>query len=367
MSHSKRNTTRPVFTSHERSLAKANWASKSARLHRDSFLPFGSCSLCLELARDPVSCYRGDVFCRECALANMLAQKRDMKRADKARRQAELETARTRAVHDDENQRRAVRDFELTQAGFAANGTTAAAAAAAAKPDETSAAIRSDAPQITDKKRKFELDADELQRIAQQDRTRARRAIEDEKTNIPKFQASKSSLPSFWTPSLTPDATKDAKLLEASKKLKPVAVCPASASDNPHELTLPSLITINFDVQPASAPSSADTRICPSCRKTLTNASSPAMAVACGHVLCLSCIKQFVAPPPARTTTTTTTTKERQDDAPSAACFVCDTPLADVGRSPNLPTGMIALKSEGTGFSARGGNTVERTNVAFQC
>ncbi|KAJ4159252.1 uncharacterized protein LMH87_008160 [Akanthomyces muscarius] len=353
MSHSKRNTTRPVFTSHERSLAKANWASKSARLHRDSFLPFGSCSLCLELARDPVSCLRGDVFCRECALANMLAQKKDMKRADKARRQAELETARTRAAHDDEDQRRAVRDFELTQAGFA-TGT----AAAAAKSDEKSAAIKSDALQITDKKRKFELDADELQRIAQQDRTRARRAIEDEK-------ASKSSLPSFWTPSLTPDATKDAKLLEASKKPKPVAVCPASASDSPHELTLPSLITIHFDVQQADTSSSSstpDTRICPSCRKTLTNASSPAMAVACGHVLCLSCIKQFVAP-----ATRTTTAKDRQDDAPAATCFVCDTPLADVGRAPNLPTGMIALKSEGTGFSARGGNTVERTNVAFQC
>lgn len=100
-----------------------------------------------------------------------------MKRADKARRQAELETARTRAAHDDEDQRRAVRDFELTQAGFA----TGTAATATAKPDEKSAGVKNDALQITDKKRKFELDADELQRIAQQDRTRARRAIEDEK------------------------------------------------------------------------------------------------------------------------------------------------------------------------------------------
>lgn len=151
-------------------------------------------------------------------------------------------------------------------------------------------------------------------------------------------------------------------------------MCPASASDSPHELTLPSLITIHFDVQQADTSSSSssssspsDTRICPSCRKTLTNASSPAMAVACGHVLCLSCIKQFVAPPP----TGSSTAKDRKNgdgDAPAAACcFVCDTPLADVGRAPNLPTGMIALKSEGTGFSARGGNTVERTNVAFQC
>ncbi|EJP62632.1 RING finger domain-containing protein [Beauveria bassiana ARSEF 2860] len=350
MSHSKRNTTRPVFTSHERSLAKANWASKSARLHSDSFLPFGSCSLCLELARDPVSCPRGDVFCRECALANMLAQKQDMKRAEKARRQAERETIRVQAAHNDEDQRRAVRDFELTQAGLS-NG-----ARPAAKPDETSKGENNDTLRIISGKRKFELDADELERIAKEDRAKARKAIEDEK-------ASKPSLPSFWTPSLTPDATKDAKLLEASQKAKPVAVCPASASDSPHALTMSHLLTIHFDVQPEPT-KATDTRICPSCRKTLTNASSPAMAVKCGHVLCLSCIKLFMAPPSNRTT------KKAEEDGPSS-CFVCDTPLTWMDQVPtpktSLPNGMIALKSEGTGFSARGGNTVERTNVTFQC
>lgn len=58
-------------------------------------------------------------------------------------------------------------------------------------------------------------------------------------------------------------------------------------------------------------------------------------------------------------------------DAEPVMCFVCDTVLefaADAGESKmSLPSGMIALKSEGTGFSARGGSTVERTNVAFQC
>ncbi|OAA54426.1 zinc finger containing protein [Cordyceps fumosorosea ARSEF 2679] len=352
MSHSKRNTTRAVFTSYERSLAKANWASNSARLHRDSFLSFGSCSLCLEPARDPVSCPRGDIFCRECALANMLAQKKDMKRADKARRQAERDNAQAQAAHDDEDQRRAIRDFELTQAGL-----LGAAARPVAKLDEKHETNREDTLRITNGKRKFELDADELERIAKEDRTKARKAIEDEK-------AAKLSLPSFWTPSLTPDATKDARLLEASKKTKPVAVCPASPSDSPHALTMQSLITIHFDVQPDPSRPETTTRVCPSCRKALTNASSPAMAVKCGHVLCLNCVKQFVKPPskqPAKGATT---------DVP-AACFVCDTPLAWLADGPasgsTLPSGMIALKSEGTGFSARGGNTVERTNVAFQC
>ncbi|KAJ6785869.1 hypothetical protein PWT90_05444 [Aphanocladium album] len=356
MSHSKRNTTRPVFTSHERNLAKANWASKSARLHRDSFLPFGSCGLCLEPARDAVSCQRGDIFCRECALANMLAQKKDMKRAERARRQAELDTAKARADNDDEDQRRAVRDFELTQAGFSSGGASSKVAKGG---DEREAEKNDDALRITSGKRKFQLDADELDRIAKEDRAKARKAIDDEK-------ASKSSLPSFWTPSLTPDATKETKFLEASKKVKPVAVCPASASDSPHALTMQHLITIKFDTQSdfsksANESNNNNKHMCPSCRKVLTNASSPAMGVKCGHVLCLSCVKQFMAP----------SSKDAADSSSPVLCFVCDTPLAfaadkDAPKTA-LPSGMIALRSEGTGFSAKGSNTVERTNVAFQC
>lgn len=150
-------------------------------MHRDSFLPFGSCSLCLELARDPVSCQRGDIFCRECALANMLAQKKDMKRAEKARRQAELDTASAQAANDDEDQRRAIRDFELTQAGFSsARGGTKTIPA-----DEKKDAKIDDTLRITSGKRKFELDADELDRIAKDDRAKARKAIDDEKVDYP--------------------------------------------------------------------------------------------------------------------------------------------------------------------------------------
>ncbi|KAK3179591.1 hypothetical protein K4F52_009008 [Lecanicillium sp. MT-2017a] len=176
MSHSKRNTSRAVFTSHERALAKSNWSTNSARLNRDSFLPFGSCGLCLEIARDPVSCQRGDIFCRECALANILTQKKELKRAEKARKNAELECAKARAAEDEEDRERAVRDFELTQAGLS-NGT-----ANGKKPTtEEPRPLPTGALAIEGKKRKFELDEAELERIAQEDRTKARKAIEDEK------------------------------------------------------------------------------------------------------------------------------------------------------------------------------------------
>lgn len=172
----KRNTTRPVFTSYEREQAKSNWSSRSAQLNRDSFLPFGFCSLCLENAREPVACPRGDIFCRECALANLLAQKKELKRAEKARQHAEKEAARIRAIVDEEERERAIRDFELTQAGLSSNaGKKSVHAAAAEGEKEEAVAVRAGS------KRKFALDADELDRIAEHDKAKARRAIDDEK------------------------------------------------------------------------------------------------------------------------------------------------------------------------------------------
>lgn len=107
-----------MFTSYERNLAKAAWSSNSARLQRDSFLPFGSCYLCLEVARDPVACSHGDIFCRECAVSNLVAQKKEIKRTARARARIE-EELRDAAVQEGEDaQQRAMKDFELVQAGL---------------------------------------------------------------------------------------------------------------------------------------------------------------------------------------------------------------------------------------------------------
>ncbi len=66
-------------------------------------------------------------------------------------------------------------------------------------------------------KRKFELGRDDIERVAHEDRARARRAIdEDEK-------AAKPSLPFFWVPSVTPSSNKNDVLHEVKKKTKSVA------------------------------------------------------------------------------------------------------------------------------------------------
>ncbi|KAM0247723.1 hypothetical protein ACHAQJ_009754 [Trichoderma viride] len=352
MSHSKRNTTRPVFTSYEREQAKSNWTASSAQLNRDSFLPFGYCSLCLENAREPVSCPRGDIFCRECALANLLAQKKELKRGEKARQNAEKEAARIRAIGDEEERERAIRDFEMTQVGLLTNSTTSKRliSGTAAEGEKEEAIVRAGS------KRKFALDADELGRIAENDKARARRAIEDEK-------AAKPTLPSFWTPSLTPDV-QNSGLPAVIKKAKTTPTCPASAERDPHPLSLQKLLTIQFN-ETTDESTKETVRSCPSCLKTLSNASNPVMAEKCGHVLCLNCVNKFLLP---------SKKQPAEETESSIACFVCSTPIAVTAKpiktsssKDSLPVGLVKLKSEGTGFSARGSRTVEKTSVAFQC
>ncbi len=182
-------------------MARAAWGSSTARLSRDSFLPLASCWLCLEPAVDPVACLHGDVFCRECALSNILAQKREIKRAGRAREHEERDALEDKARRDAEAQARAVREFEMTQAGLSIKRAgeeqgkgsrapdagwdrprVAEAPGGEATPVENGkpGGLENGAPKAGDK-RKFSLDPDEVSRIADEERAKARRALDDEK------------------------------------------------------------------------------------------------------------------------------------------------------------------------------------------
>ncbi len=164
-------------------MAKASWASSSARLSRDSFLPFGSCRLCLEPARDPVSCTHGDIFCRECALSNILAQKKEIKRLAKAKEQEDREEQEEKGRQDLEARERAVRDFERTQAGFDPSGRRLGAVKPSNTPLEETRAAEDQQSSIPGRgeKRKFSLDEEELARIASEERTKVRKQLDEEK------------------------------------------------------------------------------------------------------------------------------------------------------------------------------------------
>lgn len=163
-------------------MAKAAWGSSSARLSRDSFLPFASCYLCLQPAIDPVACSHGDIFCRECALSNILAQRKEIKRLEKIRDQDEREALEEKARQDAEAQERAIREFELTQAGLGrVDGRTSATTASTRSEWSGSPEIPEQTVAKRGEKRKFSLDEDEVAKIALEERAKARKAIDDEK------------------------------------------------------------------------------------------------------------------------------------------------------------------------------------------
>ncbi|KAI1435733.1 hypothetical protein GGR50DRAFT_654560 [Xylaria sp. CBS 124048] len=383
MSHSKRNTSRAVFTSYERDLARKAWASTSARLNRESFLPFSACRLCLENAIDPVSCTHGDIFCRECALRNILAQKKEIKRLEKLRGQEDNEARERQAQLDAEAHERAVREFEMTQNGLDVRSRSGAASI---KPTATSTPTPTPTPTLTvtpqsqdcedsavpegtrhsgPGKRKFELDEDEVQRIAADDRAKARKAIDDEK-------AAEPSLPSFWVPT-SRSVPASRQLHEVVKKTKTNPICPASNDDKPHTYSLHSLVNLHFTTEDEDEKKQSKdgkaVRICPSCKKGLGNSSKAMLAKPCGHVVCGSCVDKFMKPNVHYDPHATETGKLR--------CYVCDSDLTDQGHAENkkgkkdkeaIRPGLVELRSEGTGYSAGGANQVKKNGVAaFQC
>lgn len=353
----KRNTARSVFTSYERGLAKSAWSTNTARLSRDSFLPFASCRLCLLPARSPVSCPHGDIFCRECALSNILAQKKEIKRLERAKEKELAEIQETTVNEEEEAKQRAIEEFERVQMGLEAKVG-----------DGRSIVGRHDGKVVVEEqleggkrgeKRKFELDEEELIEIARGDRAKARKAIDDEK-------ASKTSLPSFWVPSITPSSNINDTLHEITKKEKKSPVCPASSEKHPHNYSLHTLITVTFTEEKDSNTKS-EQRICPACKKALSNSSKAVLTKPCGHVLCKSCVDKFMTPG-----------KGSHPHAPSpeaerVLCYVCETDLtprrakSEKGDKEKIKPGMVEIKSEGTGFASGGTNTVEKSGVAFQC
>ncbi|MCJ1310246.1 hypothetical protein MMC25_003908 [Agyrium rufum] len=380
MSHSKRNTSLAFFTSYERSLLKSLWGSQSTRLTRESFLPFASCRLCLQIARDPTACAAsGHVFCRECVVTALLTQKKEAKRLERemSKRRKEEEDEANRRV--EEEQQWAVREFEKVGMGLEGRGISQ-------KDKDVEGAIGAkNEGEGRGTKRKFEVDEANLAENVKTERERARKALDDER-------ASKDhKLPSFWVPSLTPSSTERSHPVSAHlPDLRLSTFCPASTPSNPHHLSLKTLISVNFST--STSPTSTSTtpgsnKICPSCKKVFSNALKAMLTVPCGHVICKPCVEKFMIPrtPNANGPSYGVRVPEAHDE--QTRCYVCETDLSqkqskrikekvagkdviggvnDKGKE-KLKPGLVEISAEGTGFAGGGGNMAKKEGVAFQC
>lgn len=297
-----------------------------------------------------------------------------MKKEDERRQKEVEEEELDRGA---EEQERAIARFERTMMGMEGGGK---------KEGKIGASEEVERNEGRGVKRKFELDEDEMLKNAKEERTRARKALDEEKVGIKwcvsfisvwpvdHLQSAKPTLPSFWVPSLTPSTNHS----QASKAAKLSPLCPASSPENKHSLSLKSLITINFKKIPtASSPAEPSTCICPACEKNLTNTIKAVLTIPCGHVLCKPCAAKFMSPdkgPP--DPHASPTDKEEKN---RVVCYVCETDLsgktskakegedgikADKGA---VKPGVVELRSEGTGFAGGGDNMVQRKGVAFQC
>jgi nitric oxide synthase-interacting protein len=150
------------------------------------------------------------------------------------------------------------------------------------------------------------------------------------------------------------------------KKVKSQPTCPVSPEDQPHLYSLHTLITINF-TEEIDTTSNSKQRVCPACKKVLSNSSRATLAKPCGHVICKSCVDKFMKPSDHRD-------PHSPDSEPGAIlCYVCDANLAEKpekrgkGEKEKIKPGLVELRREGTGFSAGGASQVKRELVNFQC
>ncbi|KAJ5485657.1 hypothetical protein N7539_005645 [Penicillium diatomitis] len=386
MAHSKRNTSLPHFTSYERNLVRSTWGTKRSVIGRDSFLPFASCRLCLQPARAPVvACAtNGDLFCRECAINDLLAQRQEIKRLEKEREEARKRLAEDEERMLEEAKQKDLRAFELVSMGLeGASGAGRAGKKRKVEEEQAIAAFKAREVEVDGKRRKvFELDDKEMARVARQEQGRLKAELKKEK------DSSKSALPSFWVPSLTPSTDHDA--ITASKAVKLTPICPGSNENHKHGYSLKSLVEVHFTEEKGS--DGTVSRVCPSCTKTLSNAVKAMLTKPCGHVICSPCVTKFMTP---RDVPDPHASKEEQ--AKSAAlhgqvlCYVCETDITpnatretnhDEGAMTTSPEvkkkskkkdkeviqpGLVEISSEGTGFAGGGGNVATKTGVAFQC
>lgn len=152
-------------------------------------------------------------------------------------------------------------------------------------------------------------------------------------------------------------------------------MCPASTESNPHPYSLKTLVTVNFTEETDSS-SGKIIRVCPSCKKTLSNATKAILTKPCGHVLCKPCVEKFMKPPKEPDPHDPDATK---DGIGRVLCYVCETDLTDRKKSKEgrngekakekekIRPGLVEITSEGTGFAGTGQNMAGKEGVAFQC
>lgn len=287
-------------------------------------------------------------------MTNLLAQRKEMKRLEKVHERLKLDDEDQKVREDELARLRAIEDFEIVQAGLEIK---VGAGSRVVGRQDGKIVVEQDHSEKTGgvrgTKRKFEIDEEELKRIAAEERNKAKRTLDEER------KAAKGHLPSFWVPGETPDQHH-----RTAEKAKLTPVCPSGDPDHPHNLSLKTLTSVIFHEEKSDTGKMI--RTCPSCQKALSNSSKAVVAIPCGHVLCKPCVEKFLRPEHRHQ-------RDAHDEGPepeTVHCYVCDADLTSkVGKTrekDKVRPGLVEIRSEGTGFASGGKAVVKREGVAFQ-
>jgi nitric oxide synthase-interacting protein len=288
------------------------------------------------------------LFCRECALNDLMAQRQEIKRLEREAEMRERDREDEKRRADEENRRQDLERFERGEMGFE---------------DVQSSSSNN-------KKRR----AEEMHASTS---TSASRSGQTDESTPPKRVKGAESETSFWIPG----GDKSKSVTDApTKATKLHALCPGSTPESKHAYSLKGLIRVKL------SESDDGSRACPSCQKVLSNTSRPMLGTAegCGHVVCGGCADLLAS------------------SSDQVACYVCEADLSppqerehaanegtgenDKGRghAQNDATGkskakkakdkkdgskgrLVEISCEGTGFAGGGANMAKREGVAFQC
>ena len=101
--HSKNNRGSSVFTYMERKMLKQKnlWGDITGRLSQDNQKSFEQCCICLSFAVNPVCCFKGSLFCKQCLLENFLFQKQEIKKLTKKFEEQEKEKEKKEEKKDE--------------------------------------------------------------------------------------------------------------------------------------------------------------------------------------------------------------------------------------------------------------------------
>ncbi|KAK9325796.1 hypothetical protein V1517DRAFT_313504 [Lipomyces orientalis] len=298
------------------------------------------------VARDPVACPdKGHIFCRECIVENLIAQRNEIKQMNLEIAQKHVHQLKLQSEEEEKAREREIKEFELLQSGIGGRGMGTAT-------ELVSMTEASSTPESGSAKRKLEVDPEELNRISKESKDKIKRVLREEEK-----ESSKAKLPAFWIPSLTPSVDKKAP---EAPKLHPL--CPVSDPDDTHPLSLKSVLAVDFDGRSGSSSSSKNSisgdRVCPSCEKAFGTVLDAYLTRPCGHVICKTCYEKVMKP---------------KYPGEKLTCYVCEEDLSEQparskksrkGAEPSR--GVIFLAREGTGFAGGGNAVVEKAGVPFQ-